>query len=51
MTFGIWILVVTTLLYISAGVAFACFEGKAGLGLAYLGYAIGNVGLMMEAMR
>jgi hypothetical protein len=27
------------------------FKGNTGLGLAFVGYAIGNIGLTMEAMK
>ena len=27
------------------------FKGNTGLGIAFIGYAIGNIGLTMEAMK
>lgn len=47
---GTWILIISTVLYVGAGVAFA-FEGKLGLSIAYVAYAIANVGLMIVAIQ
>ena len=46
---GTWILVISTLLYVAAGVAFWT-EKQYGLSVAYVAYAIANVGLMMVAL-
>lgn len=50
MSLGTWILIVSTVLYVGAGVAFA-FEGKLGLSVAYVAYAVANVGLMIVAIQ
>ena len=47
---GTWILIISTLLYVGAGVAFA-FEGKVGLSVAYIAYAVANVGLMIVSIQ
>jgi hypothetical protein len=47
---GTWILIISTLLYVGAGVAFA-FEGKVGLSVAYVAYAVANVGLLIVAVQ
>ena len=47
---GTWILIISTLLYVGAGIAFA-YEGKVGLSVAYLAYAVANVGLMIVAFK
>jgi hypothetical protein len=47
---GTWILIISTVLYVGAGIAFA-FEGKLGLSIAYVAYAIANVGLMIVAIQ
>ena len=47
---GTWILIISTFLYVGAGIAFA-FEGKVGLSVAYIAYAIANVGLMIVAIQ
>lgn len=47
---GTWILILSTILYIAAGVAFA-YEGKVGLSVAYLAYAVANFGLMIVALK
>ena len=47
---GTWILIISTILYVGAGVAFA-FEGKVGLSVAYVAYAVANVGLMIVALQ
>ena len=49
-TLGTWILIVSTLLYVGAGVAFA-YEGKLGLSVAYIAYAVANIGLMIVAIQ
>ena len=51
MGFGIWMLLATTVLYLAAGISFAWYEGRIGLGICYLAYGVANVGLIMEAMR
>lgn len=50
LSFGTWILVLSTVLYLIAGVAFV-FEGKTGLAISYVAYAVANVGLMMVALQ
>ena len=35
--------------YLVVAVSLLFFEGKTGLGIAFLGYALGNVGLFMAA--
>lgn len=47
---GTWILIISTMLYVGAGVAFA-FEGKVGLSVAYVAYAVANVGLLIVAVQ
>lgn len=47
---GTWILILSTVLYVGAGVAFA-FEGKVGLSVAYVAYAVANIGLMIVALQ
>lgn len=47
---GTWILIISTVLYVGAGVAFA-YEGKLGLSVAYIAYAVANVGLMIVALQ
>lgn len=47
---GTWILIISTFLYVGAGVAFA-FEGKVGLSVAYIAYAVANIGLMIVALQ
>lgn len=47
---GTWILVISTLLYVAAGVAFWT-EKQYGLAVAYIAYAVANVGLMMVALK
>lgn len=47
---GTWILILSTILYVGAGVAFA-FEGKVGLSVAYVAYAVANIGLMIVALQ
>lgn len=47
---GTWILIISTFLYVGAGVAFA-YEGKLGLSVAYIAYAVANVGLMIVALQ
>jgi hypothetical protein len=47
---GTWILILSTVLYVAAGVAFA-FEGKVGLSVAYVAYAVANIGLMIVALQ
>ena len=49
-TLGTWILIVSTLLYVGAGIAFA-YEGKVGLSVAYVAYAVANIGLMIVAIQ
>ena len=49
-TLGTWILIVSTLLYVGAGIAFA-YEGKVGLSVAYIAYAVANIGLMIVAIQ
>ena len=46
---GTWILIISTILYVAAGVAFWT-ERQFGLGVAYVAYAVANVGLMMVAL-
>jgi hypothetical protein len=50
LSFGTWILVLSTLLYLIAGVAFVV-EGRMGLAISYIAYAVANVGLMMVAIQ
>lgn len=50
MSLGTWILIISTLLYVGAGVAFA-FEGKVGLSVAYVAYAVANIGLLIVAVQ
>ena len=47
---GTWILIISTVLYVGAGIAFA-YEGKLGLSVAYIAYAVANVGLMIVALQ
>lgn len=47
---GTWILIISTMLYVGAGVAFA-FEGKVGLSVAYVAYAVANIGLLIVAVQ
>lgn len=47
---GTWILIISTFLYVGAGIAFA-YEGKLGLSVAYIAYAVANVGLMIVALQ
>lgn len=47
---GTWILIISTVLYVGAGVAFA-YEGKLGLSVAYIAYAVANIGLMIVAIQ
>lgn len=47
---GTWILIISTFLYVGAGIAFA-YEGKVGLSVAYIAYAVANVGLMIVALQ
>lgn len=49
-TLGTWILIVSTILYVGAGIAFA-YEGKVGLSVAYVAYAVANIGLMIVAIQ
>lgn len=49
-TLGTWILIVSTILYVGAGIAFA-YEGKVGLSVAYIAYAVANIGLMIVAIQ
>jgi len=47
---GTWILILSTILYVGAGVAFA-YEGKVGLSVAYVAYAVANIGLLIVAVQ
>lgn len=47
---GTWILILSTILYVGAGIAFA-FEGKVGLSVAYVAYAVANIGLLIVAIQ
>jgi len=46
MNFGLWIIVLSTILYVMAGVVF-CIDKHYGLSLAYFCYAGANIGLAM----
>jgi hypothetical protein len=50
MSLGTWILILSTILYLAAGVAFF-FEKQHGLSVAYIAYAVANIGLMMVAIK
>jgi hypothetical protein len=49
MTWVDWIPALTGLLYAAAAVGYA-LQGNSGLALAYTGYVLGNVGLIMAAV-
>ncbi len=51
MGLGSWILIAGAAFNLVAGLSFCFLEGKNGMGIAYICYAIANVGLAMEAMR
>jgi hypothetical protein len=45
-----WLIAAMGLVYLVVSVDLL-FKGNAGLGIAFIGYAIGNVGLTLEAMK
>jgi hypothetical protein len=48
MSWGVWLIAISTVLYIGTCIAFL-FEGKMGLGIAYGAYALANIGLALAA--
>lgn len=47
---GTWVLVLSTILYLIAGVSFV-FEDKTGLAITYIAYAIANIGLILVSIQ
>jgi hypothetical protein len=45
-----WLIAMIGVVYLVVAVNLL-ITGKAGLGIAFIGYAIGNVGLYMEAIK
>lgn len=45
-----WLIALTGLIYAVVAADLLC-SGKAGLGIAYLGYAFANIGLYLAATR
>ncbi len=45
-----WLIATIGVVYLVVAISL-WFEGKPGLAVAFLGYALGNVGLFMEASR
>jgi hypothetical protein len=45
-----WLIATIGVVYLYIGVDLI-IRGQAGMGIAYLGYSLGNVGLYMESMR
>jgi hypothetical protein len=45
-----WLIAAIGIVYSIIAVDFL-FKGNTGLGLAFVGYAIGNIGLTIEAMK
>ena len=50
MSFGLWIITLSTILYIVAGIVFFLYENY-GLGIAYLCYAGANIGLALTTLN
>ena len=44
------LIAVVTLVYLGVAISFVV-EGKPGMGLCFLGYAVANVGIIMETYR
>jgi hypothetical protein len=45
-----WLIAVVGVVYLAVAIDLL-ITGKAGLGVAFIGYAIGNVGLYMETIK
>jgi len=43
-----WLIIVIGVVYVVVALDFL-YKGQTGLGIAFLGYALGNVGLFLEA--
>ncbi len=50
MSFGLWIIIVVTILYLMAGIVFFLNQNY-GLGIAYLCYAGANVGMALTTLN
>lgn len=45
-----WLIAVVTVIYAATAASFL-FEARPGMALAFTGYALANVGLIMEAIK